>query len=137
MKVVDTNVFSELLKPRREQRVVDWMDRQPPESLYLCAMSVAEVLTGIVKMPQGHRRDCVQEGSQLLLRRFEGRILPFDEKAASKYAEIQGALKAKGEAISVPDCLIASVAAANGFAVATRDVQPFRAAGLEVINPWE
>ena len=137
MKVVDTNVFSELLKPRREQRVVDWMDRQPPESLYLCAMSVAEVLTGIVKMPQGRRRDCVQEGTQRLLRRFEGRILPFDEKAASKYADIQGVLKAKGEAISVADCLIASVAAANGFAVVTRDVQPFRAAGLEVINPWE
>ena len=137
MIVVDTNVFSEPLKPRGEQRVVDWLDRQPAESLYLCAMTLAEVRTGIAKMPRGRRREYLQEGAQLMLGRFAGRILPFDEQAACKYAEIQEALKAQGIAISVSDCLIASVAAARGFAVATRDVRPFQAAGLEVINPWE
>ena len=88
MIVVDTNIFSEPLKPRGEQRVVDWLDRQPAESLYLCAMTLAEVRTGIAIMPHGRRREYLLEGTQLLLEKFAGRILPFDEQAAGKYAEI-------------------------------------------------
>jgi predicted nucleic acid-binding protein len=68
---------------------------------------------------------------------FAGRVLPFDVACASAYAELIDKARATALAIAASDGYIAASAAANGFAVATRDTGPFRAAGLPVIDPWE
>jgi predicted nucleic acid-binding protein len=73
---------------------------------------------------------------QLLTYLFGDRILGFDQQAAKEYAEIVSRARANGFALSVGDAQIAAIAVAHGFVVATRDIGPFRAAGVSVIDPW-
>lgn len=137
MIVVDTNVISEPLKPQASEAVVQWLERQAPESLYLAATSLAELLGGVEKLPPGRRKTILAESLKpLLYRWFGSRILPFDEAAAVAYAKLASRASAAGRAISFADGQIAAIAQLRGFAVATRDTQPFVAAGVDVINPW-
>ncbi len=75
--------------------------------------------------------------TQEYLNWFVNPVLVFDRDAAVAYAEIVVRAKAKKYTVSVADGFIAAIAISRGFAVATRDVGPFRAAGVTVINPWE
>jgi toxin FitB len=136
--ILDTNVVSEPMKPRREERVLEWLDGQAAETLYLTSVSFAELLAGVAFLPDGNRKAGLHSALAALIERLFGpRILPFDRIAAEHYAQIVARARKAGFGISVADCQIASIAQAHGFLVATRDVEPFRAAGLRVINPWE
>jgi hypothetical protein len=135
--VLDTNVISEPLKLEPERNVLQWLDDQAAETLYITAVSYAELLVGVEMLPAGKRKDGLAKSLAALLERlFGSRILPFDRAAAGEYASIYAHTK-KSRPISMADAQIAAIAAAQGFSVATRDVDPFRAAGLAVINPWE
>jgi len=135
--LLDTNVVSEPLRSSPEQRVVDWIDAQSLETLYLSAITVAELRAGVALLPSGKRRTGLHESlERLVLPLFTGRVLPFDLACTQAYAKMVAKTHKAGEAISAADGYIAAVAAANGFSVATRDTGPFRAAGVEVINPW-
>ncbi|GBR48992.1 type II toxin-antitoxin system VapC family toxin [Neokomagataea thailandica] len=138
MILLDTNVLSEPWKPKPEQRVLAWMDAQAIETLFLSAVTVAELRFGIGAMPAGRRR-AVLHGrlEQEVLPLFKGRILSFDISASQAYANLMVQARLDGRAIGRADGYIAATAASRGYAVASRDVSPFRAAGLRVINPWE
>jgi hypothetical protein len=68
---------------------------------------------------------------------FAGRILAFDEPAATHYGEVMGRRKELGRPLSVPDGQIAAIARLHGFAVATRNVRDFAGCGIEIVNPFE
>jgi predicted nucleic acid-binding protein len=136
MILLDTNVVSETMRAA-EGRVVAWIDKQPVETLFLSAVTAAELRLGIAVMPAGKRRDRLSEDlERRLLPLFHGRVLPFDLAASQAYAELMARARAAGSAIGRADGYIAAIAAANGFSVATRDTGPFKAAGLNVIDPW-
>jgi predicted nucleic acid-binding protein len=138
MIVLDTNVISEPLKPLPDPAVVRWLDAQDPDTLYLTATALSEVLIGIALLPAGKRKRGMEFAMQALqIRLFAGRFLSFDREAAIAFALIGSRAAAKGYSISSPECQIAAIAAVHGFSVATRDTAPFRAAGVPVINPWE
>ncbi len=138
MIVLDTNVISEPLKPRPESAVVRWLDAQEPETLFLAATVLSEVLIGIALLPAGKRKRGMELNMQSLQARlFAGRFLPFDQEAAIAFALLGSRAAAKGYSISPADCQIAAIAAVHGFAVATRETAPFKAAGVPVINPWK
>jgi predicted nucleic acid-binding protein len=138
MIVLDTNVISEPLKPRANAAVVRWLDETDPETMYLTATVLSEVLLGIALLPAGKRKRGMESAMQLLqAKMFAGRFLSFDREAAIAFALLASRAAAKGYSISVGDCQIAAIAATHGFAVATRDTAPFKAAGVPVINPWE
>jgi hypothetical protein len=138
MIVLDTNVISEPLKPHADPAVIRWLDAQDPETLYLTATTLSEVLIGIALLPAGKRKRGMELAMQSLQTRlFAGRFLPFDREAAIAFALLGSRAAAKGYSISVADCQIAAIAAVRGFAVATRDSAPFLAAGVPIINPWE
>lgn len=138
MILLDTNVVSEPLKPNGELAVLAWIDAQAVETLYLSAITLAELRFGIAAMPDGKRKDGLRQRlDERVVPVFAGRILPFDTDAADAYAELRARARAAGKAIGTTDAYIAAVAAAHGFAVATRDTSPFEAAGLNVINPWK
>jgi predicted nucleic acid-binding protein len=88
-------------------------------------------------MPVGKRRQRVAAALDALLAVYDGRILPFDSDAARHYAELSAATRKAGHGFPIPDGYIAAIAAAHGFAIASRDVSPFKAAGLDVVDPWE
>lgn len=138
MIVVDTNVISELRKPACSVGVLAWLDAQDPRTLYLTSVNLAELMAGVALLDDGKRKEALRTGLLALLERlFGSRTLPFDALAARHYGEIVGTARRKGFALPMADALIAAIAGVNGFAVATRDVTPFHAAGVEVINPWE
>jgi hypothetical protein len=137
MIVLDTNVISEPLKPRADAGVIRWLDSQDPETLYLTATVLSEVLSGIALLPAGKRKRGMEVDLQSLLAKlFAGRFLSFDREAAIAFALLGSRAAAKGYSISVADGQITAIAAVHGFAVATRDTAPFLAAGVPVVNPW-
>lgn len=138
MILLDTNVISEPLRLSGDPVVGAWIDSQNVETLYLAAISLAELRFGIAALPDGKRKDGLHKNlERRVVPLFTGRILPFDAAASQAYAEIMARARADGKAIGKADGYIAATAAANGLIVATRDTSPFEAAGLTVINPWK
>ncbi|WP_110650101.1 type II toxin-antitoxin system VapC family toxin [Salinicola peritrichatus] len=137
MIVLDTNVVSEAMKPKPNPAVRAWLNAQSAETLYLSSVSLAELLFGIAALPDGRRKDILNEALDGLMELFMGRILPFDTKAARKYAELAVTARTAGRGFPVPDGYIAAIAVSQGYQVASRDTAPFEAAGVDIINPWE
>ena len=133
MILLDTNVVSEPLKAPGDMNMLAWIDAQIIETLYLSAITLAELRFGIAVLPDGQRRNTLHTRlEQRVLPLFAGRILPFDDAASKAYAT----QRAAGRAITPADGYIAGIASTHGFIVATRDTLPFEAASLTVINPW-
>jgi predicted nucleic acid-binding protein len=137
MIVLDTNVVSEPTKQQPNPTVRDWFNAQAPETLFLTSVTVAELLFGLAIMPQGKRREQLQQSTDMILHAFSGRMLVFDVEAGRRYAELALAVRKSGLGFPMPDAYIAAIAKANNMSVATRDTVPFAAAGLKVINPWK
>lgn len=136
MIVLDTNVISEAMREAPDRKVRDWLNDQAAETLYLTSITLAELRYGIGVLAAGRRRDRLAAMLDELLDLFGGRILAFDAAAARHYAALAVAARSAGKGFPTPDGYIAAIAAAHGFTVATRDVAPFAAAGITVINPW-
>jgi predicted nucleic acid-binding protein len=137
MILIDTNVVSETMRRTPDARVVAWLDAQMAETLHLSAVSLAELLLGIAVLPDGRRKlDLGLSLGAQAAAFFGPRVLAFDAAAAGAFAEIVSRTRTAGFTIGMADGQIAATAAAHGLIVATRDAQPFEAAGLAVINPW-
>ena len=138
MIVLDTNVVSEPLRRSPDAIVVEWIDAQPLETLFLSVVTVAELRAGVAILPKGKRQSSLHENLETkVLPLFAGRVLPFDLASTRTYAEVIAAARRDGVAIATADGYIAAIASANRMQVATRDVRPFEAAGVGVINPWK
>jgi predicted nucleic acid-binding protein len=137
MIILDTNVVSEPLKPKPNENVLSWLDKQIPEALFLTTTSLCELLGGVARMPEGKRKLALRsEMLTLISTLFGNRILAFDYESALNYATMTAQTEAKGVSVSFSDGQIAAIALSHGFTIATRDEAPFLAAGLPVINPW-
>jgi predicted nucleic acid-binding protein len=136
MILLDTNVVSEAMKPEPHPSVRDWLDAQAAETLFLSSVTVAELMFGIGALPRGKRKDRLATTLDGVTELFEPRILPFDTQAARRYADLAVKARKAGKGFATPDGYIAAIAAAHGFAVASRDTAAFTAAGLTVIDPW-
>ena len=138
MILLDTNVISEPLRRVPEARVINWLDAQSLETLYLSVITVAELRFGVANLPVGKRRDELQISLEnQILPLFSGRVRPFELDCTTAYAELMAKAKSAGLAIAAADGYIAAIATTNRFSVATRDVSPLQAAGVNVINPWD
>lgn len=88
-------------------------------------------------MPDGKRREAVQEAVRTLLYRvLAGRILPFDSPSAPFYADAMASRRRAGRPMELPDAQIAAIALSRGFALATRNTEDFAGCGVKLINPW-
>lgn len=137
MIILDTNVVSEPLRHIPDPVVLEWLDRQQIETMFLTSIGLAELRAGVAILPDGKRKDGLNAALETrILPFFASRILVFDVSAAASYAVIRARAKHIGHAIGAADGYIAAIAATHGFAVATRDITPFEAVGVPVINPW-
>jgi len=137
MIVLDTNVVSEAMKPQPHPAVRAWLNEQAAETLFLSSVTLAELLFGIGSLPFGKRKDMLAQALDGLMGLFSDRVLPFDTDAARRYAELAVTARTGGRGFPTPDGYIAAIAASRGFVVASRDVGPFEAAQIAVINPWK
>lgn len=137
MILLDTNVLSEPLKPAPDPQVLAWLDAQVPGTLFLSSITLAELWSGVVRLPAGRRRDELSLAlTQQVLPLFADRVLDFNSVAARVFADMMAAAQASGCTPSFADAAIAAIARAAGFVVASRNVTDFRGLGLPVINPW-
>ena len=135
--LLDTNVLSELLRAQPEPAVLAWFSAQQPDSLFVSAVTQAEMLLGARLLPAGKRRQQLQQALDGMFREdFAGRVLPFDAAAASGYAQVVHARRNAGRPISQFDAQIAAIALCRGAGLATRNVADFEGCGLAVDNPW-
>jgi toxin FitB len=136
--LLDTNVLSELLRAQPHLGVVAWMATQPANSLFVSAVTQAEMLLGAHLLPAGKRRQQLEQALHAIFREdFAGRVLPFDSAAAPNYAVVVAARCREGAPISQFDAQIAAIAVSHRLSVATRHVSDFDGCGLAVINPWD
>lgn len=136
MILLDTNVVSEAMIRSPHPSVRAWLDAQETETLYLCTITVAELMFGVQTLPAGKRKNELTYAVERVVAAFKGRILPFSQDAARCYANLALLARRAGRGFPIPDAYIAAIAAANAFSVASRDTSPFSAVGLTVIDPW-
>ena len=137
MIVLDTHIISEAMKSDPHSAVRAWLNDQAAETLYLSSVTLAELLFGIAALPSGKRKDMLGKTLDGLMVLFRDRVLPFDADAARRYAGLAVTAKTGGLGFPMPDGYIAAIAASRDFIVASRDIAPYKAAGVSVINPWE
>ena len=138
MIILDTNVVAEMMKATPTPPVVAWLNDRDASALFLTTITLGEIAYGLRALPLGKRRRQLEEGFEwLVAEAFAGRILPFDEPAAHRYGEVMARRKEIGRPLAVLDGQIASIARANGCAVATRNVRDFVGCGIEIVNPFE
>lgn len=137
MIVLDTNVVSEAMRPRPNPGVMQWLDDQVADSVFLSSVTLAELRFGIGVLSGGRRKNQLKTVLSGLLDLFDERVLAFDVEAADRYAAIAVKAREAGRGLSTPDGYIAAIADSRGMSVATRDTSPFEAAGVAVINPWQ
>lgn len=137
MIVLDTNVISELLRPRPNRGVVAWVDAQPSAVLHLTAVTVGELVYGVARLPNGRRRMALALAVEAVISEdFAHRVLPYDEAAARHLGDIAAHRDRLGRPISTADAQISAICRSHGAAVATRNVDDFEEIGVEVIDPW-
>lgn len=137
MILLDTNVLSELMKPAPEADVVRWVDEHLVETIYISAITRAEIELGIALLPDGQRKQQISDAAQQMFAQFTGRCLVFGETAAVQYGQLVAARTRNGRPITVEDAQIAAIALAGGLRLATRNEKDFAdIPGLVVVNPW-
>lgn len=136
--LLDTNVISETVRPKPEPRVLNWLEHQSPEELYLSAMTIGELMRGAHKVKEKARRDRLTTWiEEDLTRQFDTRILPFDESSARIWGELMGNGDRTGKTPPAFDAQIAAIAIDRGLVLITRNVTDFNKFELEILNPWE
>ena len=132
MIVIDTNVLSELAKPKAEPAVIAWANAQPIEDLYTTAITEFEMLYGLACMPAGRRQDSLRRAIETAFSALlAGRVLSFDRAAARAYADLAAEQRRQGRALHGADLQIAAIARARGASViATRNTRDFEGCGV-------
>jgi predicted nucleic acid-binding protein len=135
--ILDTNVVSEVARPRPMLKVLEWMRSQPRSALFTSAITEAELFYGVALLPEGRRRsDLEMLVNAILSEDLSGKILPFDSAAAREYADIAATRRGRGRPISEPDARVAAIARSRGASLATRNTADFENCGVELIDPW-
>ena len=135
MILLDTNVVSELMKSAPEPAVMGWINAIPGASVFLSAVTQAEILHGVALVPEGKRREGLTRAARTAFETyFRGRILPFDSEAAEALA---AGRRQAGRPISQSDAQIAAIARSRGASLATRNVPDFEGCGVEIVNPFQ
>jgi toxin FitB len=137
MIVLDTNVVSELMRPAPAERVVTWVNQQLATSCHITAITLAELLYGVVRLVDGRRKAELADLIEAMVADdFEHRVLAFDETAAAHYADIVTQRERAGKPISAADAQIAATCRSHGADLATRNVADFVDTGITIVSPW-
>jgi predicted nucleic acid-binding protein len=135
--LLDTNVVSELVRPRPNPRVTKWLDSIDEELLCLSVLTLGEIRKGITTLTDPARKMRLEAWLRgNLLARFEGRILPIDRAIADRWGQITGSLAAQGSPLPVIDGLLAATALHHSLILATRNTRDVALTRVGVFDPW-
>jgi len=133
----DTNVFSELVRPRPHAVMAEWIAQKPISALFTTTITQAETVLRVASLPV-RRREAALELAVAALFDIDmaDRVLPFDGSAARDFAAIVAHRRELGRPISHADAQIAAIARSKGATVATRKTADFADCGVELIDPF-
>lgn len=139
MIVLDTNVLSELMRPAPAPRVVDWLDAQDAREVATTAITVAEILYGIERLPDGRRKQRLAELAAVVFETHfkPERILAFDARTAIHYAGQVATGERAGRTVPMADAQIAAICIEHQAVLATRNVRDFESLDVALANPWD
>ena len=137
MIVLDTNVLSALMRSSPDAVVVEWLDRQPADSVWLTSITVFEARFGLALLPKGRRRNGLERAfDRVLTEDLSSRVLTLDEMAAVTAAQIAADRQRAGRIVDLRDTLIAGIAQARRATIATRNTRHFEGLDVPVVDPW-
>lgn len=135
--LLDTNVLSELRRPKPDARVVAFVSGQPLDLLYVSAVTFAEIRFGIELIKDAGRRMELNEWLEHKLRpMFEDRVLEISEDVMLKWRLLVEEGRKRGHTFSQPDLIIGATALHHGLTIVSRDVSEYEMANVPVLNPW-
>ena len=135
--LLDTNILSELRRPRPEPKVVAFVSGQPLEQLYVSVVTLAEIRFGIEQVPDAARRAALNDWLNHTVRpMFEQRVLPVTEEVMLKWRLLVEEGRKIGHTFSQPDLIIAATALQYGMTVVSRDSAGYAPSGVALLNPW-
>ena len=135
--LIDTNVISELTRPRPDPRVVAFLHQADEDRLFLSVITLAELRRGVALKPDGKAKQALEVWmAGPLIERFSGRVVHVDRHIANAWGELMASAQRRGLALHVMDGFLAATAIAHQFALATRNVRDFEPFGVPVFDPW-
>lgn len=134
--LLDTNVISEMVKPKPHPGVMQWISSADESLLYFSVVTLGEIRKGIASRPDAARKAQLESWLRELLSRFSGRILPIDLAVADRWGRLAGSCKARGLVLPVIDGLLAATALHNDLTLVTRNVSDVQSTGADIFNPW-
>ena len=135
--VLDTNVVSELMRGRdADKNVRTWITGVHQSQRITTAITVAEILHGIERLPLGRRKENLSDAASVIFSEFSETVAPFDLLAAQAYADVVDSRARAGAPISGFDAQIAAICLTGNHALATRNTKDFEALGIDLVNPW-
>ena len=135
--LLDTNVISEIAKPRPDPSVLNWLASVSEDELFLSVITVAELRHGVEKLASGHREAALDAWlTEQLPVRFGSRLLVVDATTADHWGRVVATREAVGRPTTAIDALIAASALQHQLVLATRNTSDFESMGLRLFNPW-
>jgi len=135
--LLDTNILSELRRPRPEPRVVAFVAAQPLENLHVSSVTFAEIRFGIELLADAYRRSELTDWLDQKVRpMFAQRVLPVTEDIMFKWRLLVEDGRKAGHTFSQPDLIIAATALEHGLTVVSRDTREYERTRVPVLNPW-
>jgi predicted nucleic acid-binding protein len=136
--ILDTNVLSELIRREPDESVTRWLDSLDAAAVGTTAVTAAELLYGVARLPAGRRKEQLSKAIRGLIEEdLDGRVEPFDATAATHYADLVSDRESAGRPISVADAQIAAICRKLQATLATRNMSDFQDTGIELIDPWQ
>jgi toxin FitB len=135
--ILDTQILSEVIKPRPDPKIGGWLGAQPRDNLYTTSLAQADILYGVEQLPPGKRRSDLLAAVVEIFAFFEKRVLAFDPDAARVYPQILLNRKMMGQPIEPANAMLAAITRSRGATLATRNTAQFSGCGIRVVNPWE
>lgn len=137
MIILDTNVLSALMRNPPEAVVVDWLNAQPADGVWITTITLFETRLGLALLPDGQRRQTLESAfARVLDAELGNRVLPLDDAAAIQAAVIAAARQQAGRIVDIRDTLIAGIAQTRRATLATRNTRHFHGLSVAVVNPW-
>jgi predicted nucleic acid-binding protein len=137
MIILDTNVLSALMQQQPDPTVVNWLDAQAAEAIWISSITLFEARYGLALLPDSQRKTQLQQRfEQLVKTDLSNRVLVFDVRAAHLAAQLAAERKNRGRPVDMRDTFIAGIALAQSATLATRNTRHFDDLATPVINPW-
>ena len=136
--LLDTNVLSEVTKPRPNEDVLTWLHELDEDRTFISIVSIAEIRRRVALMDKGRKQDALDKWlTDDLPQRFENRIIQVEGLVARAWGDLMALAKRSGRGLASMDGMIAATAVAHQLSLATRNTKDFEGLGISIIDPWK